>query len=208
MQLIFKGIQAGLVLALLLGPIFFALIQTGVERGMRAGLILGLGVWVSDFMYIASVYAGLNYITQWTQSESFMLYLGIAGGIILISIGIGTLLSKPPDWGQKMIVSTQASYLSLWVKGFLVNTINPFTVFFWVSMMGATVGDKEYSRQEALFFFGAILFTIIVTDFAKVALAKYIRRWMTFNHILWFRRISGCAIIVFGVVLLIRSLSF
>lgn len=130
MQLIFKGIQAGLVLALLLGPIFFALIQTGVERGIRAGVVLGLGVWVSDFIYIASVYAGLNYITQWTQSERFMLCLGIAGGIILISIGIGTLLSKPPDWGQKMIVSTQASYLSLWVKGFLVNTINPFTVFF------------------------------------------------------------------------------
>lgn len=74
-------------------------------------------------------------------------------------------------------------------------------------MMGATVGDKEYSRQEALLFFGAILFTIIITDFAKVALAKYIRRWMTLNHILWFRRISGSALIVFGFVLLIRSLN-
>lgn len=136
-----------------------------------------------------------------------MLYLGIAGGIILVAVGIGTLLSKPPDWDSGSIIPSKASYFSLWLKGFLVNTVNPFTFFFWISMMGATVGDKEYSRQEALVFFTAIITTIVITDVAKVLLAKYIRQWMTFKHIVWLRRISGSALIIFGVVLVIRSLS-
>ena len=207
MQLVLNGIQVGLALAILLGPIFFALIQTGVERGLRAGTMVGLGIWISDLIFIGSVYAGLNFITQWTKSEYFMLYLGIAGGIILIVFGIGTLLSKPPDWDQESIISSKASYFSLWLKGFLVNTINPFTFFFWISMMGATVGDKKYSQQEALIFFAAIMATIVVTDFAKVALAKYIRKWMTFRHIVWLRRISGSALVAFGVILLVRSLN-
>lgn len=207
MQLIFNGIQVGLALAILLGPIFFALIQTGVERGFRAGTMVGLGIWVSDLIFIASAYAGLNFITSWTKDDNFMLYLGIAGGIILVAVGIGTLLSKPPDWDSGSIIPSKASYFSLWLKGFLVNTVNPFTFFFWISMMGATVGDREYSRKEALVFFTAIITTIVITDLAKVLLAKYIRQWMTFKHIVWLRRISGSALIIFGIVLMIRSLS-
>lgn len=207
MQLIFNGIQVGLALAILLGPIFFALIQTGVERGFRAGIMVGLGIWVSDLIFIGSAYAGLNFITAWTKDDNFMLYLGIAGGIILVAVGVGTLLSKPPDWDSGSIIPSKASYFSLWLKGFLVNTVNPFTFFFWISMMGATVGDKEYSRKEALVFFTAIITTIVITDLAKVLLAKYIRQWMTFKHILWLRRISGSALIIFGIVLVIRSLS-
>ena len=52
----------------MLGPIFFALIQAGIEQGFRAGAMVGFGVWVSDFLFVASVYWGVSYImaiTAW-----------------------------------------------------------------------------------------------------------------------------------------------
>ncbi len=206
MQIIFNGIQVGLLLAILLGPIFFALIQTGVERGLRAGTMVGLGIWISDILFIAITYAGLNYITPLRESENFIFYVGWIGGLVLIGVGITTLLTKPPGWEAGSIIPTKASYLSLWLKGFLVNTLNPFTFAFWITMMSTTVGDQGYNRQEAILFFGSILSTIIITDFSKVALAKYIRKWLTAKHIPWIRRISGGALVVFGVVLMIRSM--
>ena len=206
MQIILNGIQVGLLLAILLGPIFFALIQTGVERGLRAGTMVGLGIWISDILFIAITYAGLNYITPLRESEDFIFYVGLIGGLVLIGVGIGTLLTKPPGWEAGSIISTKASYFSLWLKGFLVNTLNPFTFAFWITMMSTTVGDQGYNRQESFLFFAAILTTIIITDFSKVALAKYIRKWLIAKHIIWIRRISGGALIVFGVVLMIRSM--
>lgn len=205
MQIILNGIQVGLLLAILLGPIFFALIQTGVERGLRAGTMVGLGIWISDLLFISVTYAGLNYITPLKESEDFIFYVGLIGGFVLIAVGVGTVLTKPPSWDQGSIIPIKASYFSLWLKGFLVNTINPFTLVFWITMMGATVGDQGYSRGEAFLFFGATMGTIIVSDFSKVALAKYIRKWLQGKHILWIRWISGGALIVFGVVLIIRS---
>jgi threonine/homoserine/homoserine lactone efflux protein len=48
--------------------------------------------------------------------------------------------------------------------------------------------------------------TIVVTDLLKVLLAKRIRYSLRPVHLLWLRRISGAALIAFGVVLLVRVL--
>jgi len=47
-----EGILYGLVLAAMLGPIFVALTQTAIEKGAKAGLTVGLGIWISDLLII------------------------------------------------------------------------------------------------------------------------------------------------------------
>ena len=66
------------------------------------------------------------------------------------------------------------------------------------------VAKDNLNGQNAAFFFGGILGTVILTDSLKVLLAKAIRRWLKPKHILWTRRISGIALVVFGVVLMVR----
>ena len=39
-----QGILVGLTFAVLLGPAFFSLIQTSIQRGFRSGLFLALGI--------------------------------------------------------------------------------------------------------------------------------------------------------------------
>ena len=167
--------------------------------------MVGLGIWVSDLLYISIVYWGLSYAGRLIQTDSFPLYLGFAGSAILVLFGTGTLLT-PPTAGQlsKKTTIRSSSYFSLWLKGFLINTINPFTVFFWVGIMTTVVVKDGLEGPQASLFFGGILGTVILTDFLKVLLAKKIRRWLRPWHLLWMRRISGAALIAFGIVLLIR----
>ena len=44
----FEGIIIGLTLAVMLGPAVFALIQTSIHRGTKPGIILALGIALSD----------------------------------------------------------------------------------------------------------------------------------------------------------------
>ena len=192
----------GLLLTIMVGPILFALIQAGIERGFRAGAMIGLGIWISDLIFILFAYFGISYLLNILEWNGFELTLGIAGGFVLIITGVLTILSKPPKIGKPAGISK--SYFALWMKGFLINTINPFTVFFWATVMTTIVAKDNLNGQSAAFFFGGILGTIVITDSLKVFLAKAIRRWLKPKHILWTRRISGVALIVFGVVLMIR----
>ncbi|MCB0557063.1 MAG: LysE family transporter [Phaeodactylibacter sp.] len=209
MNLILDGVKLGLILAILVGPIFFALIQAGVEEGARAGSMVGFGIWASDILFILCSYFGVSWISKVVEGPRFTLYLGIGGSITLAAFGLATLLTAPragnnPHWAKTAIRST--SYFSLWLKGFLINTINPFTFFFWIGVTTTMVMDGGLDSGEASLFFGGILGTIITTDLAKVILAKRIRSFLQPIHLLWLRRISGAALIVFAVVLLVRVL--
>ena len=214
MYFLLQGMGVGVILAILMGPILFALIQTGLEEGFRAGAMVGLGIWVSDFLFIASVYFGVAYVESLTQWPYFELVLGLAGGFILTAFGIGTWLASSPkipfsasdDKSINKLPTRTSSYFSLWLKGFLINTINPFTFFFWLGLMGSVIIEDNLTPKDAILYFVGIMITIITTDALKVVLAKKIRRWLNAKHILLIRRISGTALVIFGVILVIRVL--
>jgi threonine/homoserine/homoserine lactone efflux protein len=200
-----KGFIFGFTLTILVGPIFFSLVQTGLERGLRMGLAMCMGIFTSDLLFILAVYFGVSKVVAVTEIAGFEIWAGITGGVILLLIGILTLLKNTPEMKSvRKNKNTSASYLLNFTKGFLINTINPFTFFFWISVMTAIVLKEEYSSQSALQFFVGIMSVIIVSDVLKVALAKYISKKLKIHHILWARRFSGFALIIFGIVLMAR----
>ncbi len=207
MKSLVEGIQTGLILCFLIGPIFFTLIQTGVERGFRAGAAVGLGIWVSDTIFVMAFYSGVNYIAQLLAWEGFSLYVGVIGSIILAIFGTWALLTKPAFQNPSDIhFKPSSSYFSLWLKGFLINSINPFTVLFWFGLMSTTILQNNLTSYDIPLFFGGAIGTVVITDIIKILLAKRIRRWMQPKHILLLRRVSGIALIVFGIVLLVRTI--
>ena len=93
MNALLEGLLFGLTLTVMAGPILFALLQTGIEQGFRSGMMVALGVFFSDVLFVAAVYFGLNYIQAVVKMEGFNLILGNVGGIALIFIGLGTYFS-------------------------------------------------------------------------------------------------------------------
>ncbi|MBK8041389.1 MAG: LysE family translocator [Haliscomenobacter sp.] len=211
MALFIDGIKIGLVLCLMVGPLFFTLVQTGVEEGLRAGTMVGLGIWMSDLLYIFAVYGGMSYLSQFTARDHFSTTVGIAGSAVLTLFGLVALMTVPKNlYVQDDALALRAhpptSYLSLWLKGFLINTINPFTIFFWMGLMSTVIVRDDLSRSDALLFFGGIMGMVVSGDFLKVFMAKRIRAVLRPVHLLWLRKVSGAALIVFGIALLLRVL--
>ena len=202
MDALYTGIKYGLFLTILVGPLVFALVQAGVERGFRAGTMIGLGIWFSDLFFILMVYFGFVYIKAITEWSNFELSVGLVGGVILIITGLITIMGKTPDINKNKKMT--GTYLALWGKGFAINTFNPFTVLFWVYVMTHVVSGSRFNEQQSFLFFGGILGTIILTDSLKVLLAKKIRHYLEVHHLVWVRRVTGVALIIFGIILIGR----
>ena len=201
--MLINGILLGLTLSILVGPLLFALIQTSLEEGSKAGFAVGIGIWFSDALFILATYYGLSYVEEITEWSGFELALGIGGGVVLFLFGLGILLSKPiPLEKLEGAAMRFSSYPTLLTKGFLINTINPFTVFFWTGVASTIISRAE--PENALWFYIGLFGTIVASDSLKVVLAKVIRPYLRPKVLYRVRQISGIALIIFGVVLLVR----
>jgi len=199
-----EGIALGLMLTIMLGPILIALIQTSLENGSSAGLAVGLGIWMSDLLIIASSYYALNLIGDIVEGGGFRYWLGLVGGIVLIVFGVGAFLKKVKIGPEKKYFSAK-NYAGFWMKGFLVNTINPFTFIFWLGVISTYVIARKITGTQAFIFLGSILLTIITTDSIKILLAKKIKQKMQTHQLQWFNRVAGIGLFLFGIYLIYRS---
>lgn len=184
----------------------FILLQTGMEKGFRAGATTGMGIWMSDLMYVLLAYFGISYLLEVTQWDGFQLWASLLGGVVLIALGAGTLLGKPtrPHLGGRATI--KHNWLSYWLRGFVVNTLNPFTAFFWIGVMTTISAKQVLLPGEAFLFFGTVIGVVLLTDLLKVMLAKNLQAWMRLRYLFALRRVSGSALVLFGIVLMLRGL--
>ena len=217
MSAFIEGLGFGFVLAIMTGPIFFVLLQTALEEGFRSGMMVVLGIFFSDVLFVGMLYFGLGTITSITDSPDFDFYLQMIGGVILVSFGLGTLLGKSPEVPNHLDTSNvtgddiathnfkRSSALGLWFKGFAVNTFNPTTVLFWIGAATIRVDSDGFDSTQFLLFGIGILIVVFITDSVKAWLAKIIRWWLKPKYMLMLRRVSGSALLLFGVGFLLKG---
>lgn len=198
----------GAVLAASIGPIFFALVQTSLRQGVFAGLLVGAGIWVSDLLFILANYWGISQVTQLRDNETFTLLFGLAGGALLVGFGLFLFFKPPPTLAQmRGSAIREDQRRRLWLTGFIVNTANPFTVFFWLTTMTDGLINRHFSGREVLLFFGGVMLVIIVTDALKAYFADRIRHRLLPVHLKWFGRLAGVIVAGFGIAVAVRGAS-
>lgn len=206
MNLVFEGIIFGFTLSFLLGPIFLVLIHSSIQHGKIAGLISAAGVWVSDFLFIVACYFFIQQLQDVFSSDSFMKGAKLFGSFVIMAVGIAALfVNKKVDQEGEEVAIKDPSKFNLFMRGFLINTINPFTVIFWLGVMGGYVIGKKLDGPQSMQFFAGILIMIIVTDYLKVILAHQISKYITQDIINKITKIAGIGLIVFGIYLLISN---
>ena len=204
MQYIVDGIYLGLALAILLGPIFIVLMQSTLEHGTKAGLTAASGIWVSDVIIVSLTLLFIKRIDSVVQHPNFVFWMGLIGGVVLIGVGVANVLKKSQlDLESKKI--NASGWIGFWTRGFLVNTVNPFTFIFWLSTITSYVATKKLTIVESEYFVIAIIITIMVTDSLKVLMAKAIRKRINEKTLNIINKVAGSALIIFGFVLMLRS---
>ncbi len=201
MEIVFNGLKLGMVLAFLIGPVFFTIIQTSVERGFRNGVLVSLGVSLSDTMYVAICYFGL---VQFINDPDFRYYLAYAGGIILILFGIYHLFIKSRRKMTAAIdVASESKTYRYFIKGFIINGMSPMVLIFWIGTISIASLDFGYSKGfEFFIFFSVVLGTVLLTDVLKAYLADKLRALVTHRLMVIINIVVGICLIIFGVRLI------
>jgi amino acid exporter len=204
LEAVLSGISLGLVLALLVGPVFFMLIDTSIKKGFMKAVILAVGVVLSDAFFICLTYFSA---TALGFMKSYQTEIGIAGGILLVIFGLVNIFKKPhlkstdidlPDNSKSPLVDI--------VKGFMMNALNPFVLIFWIGVSGVVSANENYSDMHIVMFYLVVLLTVFLTDVLKAWLAARLRHFLKPGLILMINRVSGVGLILFGCRLLYQIL--
>jgi threonine/homoserine/homoserine lactone efflux protein len=198
-----QGVILGLTLAVLVGPAFFTLIQTSMHRGFRPGLLLSIGIILSDMTLVALTYLGAVQILNYDQNKN---YFGVLAAAILIIFGIFTFTRKVVVEGNELpdIRIKQPRALTYLIKGYFLNIANPFVIIFWMGVMGFVSQQYGVDKRAVLSFFSATFLTIFSTDLLKSFIGGKIKGYLNPSVLLWVNRVVGVALILFGLILIIR----
>lgn len=200
-EAVLSGIVLGLTLAMLVGPVFFMLIELSIKKGFADAVYLALGVVICDAVFVLLTYFSS---TSLQLMDRFRLEVGWAGGMLLIGFGLVYLLRKPRIKATEIdLPNHDPSPLKEALKGFSLNLLNPFVALFWVGV-AAGISARGFSPVQMQVFYLVVLSTVFLTDLLKAKVAVRMRRFVSPARVRTLHRISGLGLIAFGLRLIFK----
>lgn len=210
MDLIFKGVLTGLILSIMIGPVFFVLLETSIRKGIKAAVFFDLGVLLNDIVYILIAFFFYQQVSGVLEHEDTTMLQVVGGGLFLLYGGYYFFFKKVDAHDLSATIGgshSAKSYILLLIKGFLLNLANPMVVFYWFSVMTLADGGDTMDRNTAVFIFvTAILVTFFSVDLLKIAGAKKLRPLLNAKRLKFLNRFIGMVFMVFGVALVVRGI--
>lgn len=199
---IISGVGLGLLLSILIGPVFFLLIKTSIYDGFKSAMFLELGIGLSDVVCIAGSYFGLvNYL----QSPDHKFFISIIGGIVLIIFGLYTFNHKT-SIQNKVSIPKRDDYVKLVVKGFVFNISNPSVIFFWIGAVSLAVSQYSGNTSYVGSYFISTLSVVTCIDIVKARLAQKLSSIINEDKLNKLSKLAGIVIMAFGVVILLKEM--
>jgi threonine/homoserine/homoserine lactone efflux protein len=195
------GLGLGLSLSVSVGPVIFAIIKYSVNNGFKAGISFALGVSFSDIFFVLAGNLATSFILGLEKQQK---WIGIVGGILLVGMGLYGILFKKVKLStgdERPEMFRTHDYLKIWLAGFLMNTLNPAVIIFW---LGVCVVNSGTAISHRIIMYGTCLIWILATDILKVFVADKIRHKLTLNNVVWLNKLAGVCMMLFGVILLYK----
>lgn len=207
LSIIWDGILLGLTLSIVFGfgPALFALIQTSIHRGFFSGVLLAIGIFLSDVALVALCFFGA--IKLVSKPENYLLF-GLISGVILIIFGIVTFFRRVKVTGDDPENgASKPGPVTYLLKGFFLNIANPFVWIFWMGVvMGVAASYEGQDHIDLILFFSGTLLTVIAMDILKCFGSFKIKKYLTVKFIEWVNRLTGIGLMGFGIFLIIKSI--
>ena len=203
-EAVLKGLALGFVLALSVGPIIFTIIKQSLNNGHKGGFSFVAGVWVSDIVLVFLSNTVSSLVNQMLEHKAA---IAIAGSAFLVSMGVYFAFFKkahlPTDADGNMIRFRKRDMARIFASGFIINTLNPGVILFWLG--NATVLSVDHTLQERIIIFSVCLLINMAADVAKVMMAGKLRTRITLRALTIVNKISGSLLIIFGLALVLFS---
>ncbi|MGB5780413.1 MAG: LysE family transporter [Eudoraea sp.] len=196
------AIPLGFLLAFMIGPVFFVLLETSATKGFRAGLFFDLGVILADIIFLKIAYFSSFHLLEILSNQPG---LYVFGGVILLIYGLTTFFNRDYVRGKPDIKPRKGGYLSLFIKGFLLNFINIGVLVFWLGVIIIVGPSLDNEPNRIIVFFSTMLGAYFITDIFKILLAKQLRRKLTTERIRLVKKALGVILVICGLVLIIKG---
>ncbi len=201
LDVILFAIPLGLTLSVLVGPVFFILIQTSITKGARAALVLDAGVVLADIFYIAIAFYSSKQLLQDLEDTPSLFLIG---GAVIFVYGLSSVVKK--DHIEYKGISTKKSdYLGLIAKGFFLNVINIGVLIFWLGSMVIAGHQLHFEPVSTTVYFGTVIATYLIIDLIKIALAKEFKKKLTDELLNKVKKYIGLILMFFGIVLSMKA---
>ena len=202
-DLILKGLFIGIIASAPMGPIGILVVQRTLKKGRLYGFVTGLGAAVSDLVYAVITGLGMSLVLDFIEKPSTMLYLRLAGSIMLFFFGLWMFKSKPATphtpSGKLGTVTHNG------VTGFLLTLSNPLIVFLFVALfarLNFVVPNHlwEQALGFAAIFGGAVLWWACLTT-----ALRSMKDRLQMDTINFFNRLLGALVMAVSVIAFILT---
>ena len=219
MDYIFQAIGIGFILSIMIGPVFFVLLEISITKGFKAAMIFDLGVLLSDLFYIV-ISMFFAYQLRGLSDFKNNLALSILGGSLFFVYGIYNLFFKkiklvPISLDKELLddhhnskSSTVRDNTMLILKGFTLNLLNPGVVIYWLAIIakGFDLVSKYESDLHIMVFLFVILITYFGIDSLKAYVANKLKPLVTTGLLKGLNWLIGIVFMGTGVFLILRQL--
>jgi threonine/homoserine/homoserine lactone efflux protein len=194
-------------MAFLIGPVFFALLETSAIKGFRAALSLDLGVVLADIVFLFIAFFMTSSILKKLENDPG---LYVFGGSILAVYGIISYIRSGRSYRREVREEVEEvqknNYLQLFVKGFLLNFINIGVLGFWLGLILVVSPQLDNDSSRVFVFFSSVLVTYLAVDLVKIILAKSLNKYLTPLRIFYLKRFIAIIMGICGAVLISKGL--
>ena len=137
---------ASLALLLIPGPAVLYVVVQGAEQGRRGGLASVAGIHLGTLVHVAAATVGLSALIV-TSAVAFSA-VKYAGAAYLIYVGVRKLLGR--DEPSLEPGRPRVSYRRAFVRGAVVNVLNPKTALFFLALLPQFVDPDRGVWSQAL----------------------------------------------------------
>mgnify|MGYP000728283640 FL=1 len=208
LQDILTALPLGILLAFTIGPVFFVLLETSITKGFRAAMVFDFGVVLGDVFFILVAYFSTNQILEKLKDDPGLF---IFGGVVMLAYGIISFIKDKKTFlkNKDLVLDEDAevknNYLSLFLKGFLLNFINIGVLGFWMGVILVFSPKLNLDTTRISIFFSTIIIVYLLIDVIKISIAKQLKSRLTPLFIYKIKRAISVVLIVFGLFLIIQG---
>lgn len=203
---ILRAIPVGFLMAFMIGPVFFALLETSAIKGFRAALALDLGVILADIIFVLLAYFMTSSILQKLKDGPGLF---IFGGCILSIYGVISFIQTRKNYLKEIdpniLTVNNTNYLALFFKGFFLNFINMGVLGSWLGLIVIFSPQMNNETNRVLLFFTMVIAVYFLLDLGKIMLAKSLNSYLTPLRIFILRRLIAIVMIICGVAIILKG---
>ncbi len=170
---VYQGVLLGLFLSFFIGATFFILIETSINKGFKPALVMNLGVFLSDIIIICVAYFSTSDILGNMLINS---YFKIGGGIAFLGFGNYYLFKRYR--AKQVVLKYNLKFTRLFLHGFLVNTLNPSVIAFWLGAIVLALSYHHFTPRQTFVFFVSCLSLVITLDMLKIYFASRLKKFL------------------------------